>query len=111
MVALAGVAVLFGALTFGVGLRALETMMNQGSYSFEGEVDEAAVNEYISSMQVGYLFLQQLPWFATATLLAGISALALAARRAQLAGSASATASRDASSAASVSAGSAESIS
>jgi hypothetical protein len=75
--------------------------------------DPSAYDEYWIEMNSLSALINMLPWLSLAALLAAVATLALAARRAQLqlAGSASATASRVASSAASVSAGSAESIS
>lgn len=103
----------FAGLTVAAALRYLIPMLSQFDNPFDGTEDQAEIDAYYRWINSGYMFSELLPWLATATLLAAVAALALAARRAQLqvAGSASATASRVASSAASVSGGSAESIS
>jgi hypothetical protein len=113
VLALAGIAVVLAGLTVAAALRYLIPQLSQFGNPFDGTETQAEIDAYYQWIGSGYVFSELLPWLATATLLAGVAALALAARRAQLqlAGSASATASRVASSAASVSAGSAESIS
>lgn len=104
---------MFAGLTIAAALRYLIPMLSQLGNPFDGTEDQAEIDAYYAWLYSGEVFRQLLPWLAMAALLAGVAALALAARRAQLqlAGSASATAAREASSAASVSAGSAESIS
>ncbi len=113
VVALATLAVLFaaGAVAAGLGSGALQ--LESMSYQWTGEETQAEMDEMNRAGQIGWRLAETFPWIALAALLAGVGALTLAARRAQLqlAGSASATAPREASSAASVSAGSAESIS
>jgi len=114
VLALAGLAVLFGALAVAAGLRYLIPMVDPPMFDYNDTAQQDAITAYQEWVSSGYPYFELLPWLATAALLAAVAALALAAYRArgrQLAGSASATASRVASSAASVSAGSAESIS
>ena len=107
---LAAIAAVFAGAATGAGAIYVETMIAQRT-GVTGEASEADFEAFIAAIQTAYVYYELLPWLATAALLAGITALALAARRAQLAGSASATASREASRSSSTSAGSAESIS
>lgn len=110
IVVLTAVAVVFVAAAIRAGAIYVETSVAQRS-GITGEASQADFEAFIAMIQTAYLYYELLPWLATAALLAGITALALAARRAQLAGSASATASREVSRSSSTSAGSAESIS
>jgi hypothetical protein len=105
-----GLAALFGVLAIAAGVRYAVVVSGQTAY-FSTAQDQGEMEAYMVEMQISYALYVVVPWLTMAALLAAVVALALAARRAQLAGSASATASRVASSAASVSAGSAESIS
>lgn len=92
IVALAGAAVLLAGLTVGAALRYLIpqlAVLNPVSFEDQSEVD--AYWEWVNS---GWPFYAMVPWLATAALIAGVAALALGARRAQLA-SAVATVSRE----------------
>lgn len=113
VLALGGVAVLMALLAVGAVARYLLPQLQASEFAFDGTEDQAEMEAYYAWINSGWPFYSMVPWLVLAALLAAVAALALAARRAQLqlAGSASATASRVASSAASVSAGSAESIS
>lgn len=113
VLALGGVAVVMVLLAVGAAARYLVPQLQSMEVTFDGTEDQAEMDAYYSWVNSGWPFYSMVPWLVLAALLAAVGALALAARRAQLqlAGSASATASRVASSAASVSAGSAESIS
>jgi hypothetical protein len=111
IVILAATATLVGGVTVAAALRYLIPQLTMADFRFDGTENQVDIDAYYMWINSGWPYYSMVPWLATVSLLAGVAALALAARRAQLAGSASATASRDASSAASVSAGSAESIS
>lgn len=97
VVALAGIAVLFAALTVGATLRYVIPQLDPAHDTFDGTEDQAAMDAYFSWVFSGQPYIALVPWLATAALIAGVCALALAARRAQLAAGASATASREAS--------------
>lgn len=110
VVALAALAVAFAVATVGSASLWLQAILIPWP-SFDGSTDQAVIDAYIAEAQVADRFYTLVPWLATAALVSGVTALALAARRAQLAVFASATASWEASRSAATSAGSAESIS
>jgi hypothetical protein len=94
IVLLAGIAVLLAALTVGAALRYLIPQLTSASFRYDGTEDQFEIDQYWLWINSGWPFYSMVPWLATAALLAGVAALALGARRAQLA-SAVATASRE----------------
>lgn len=84
VLAIAGIAVLLAGLTVAAALRYLIPQVSQYENPFDGTEDQAEIDAYYQWISSAYVFSELLPWLATATLLAGIAALALAARRAQL---------------------------
>lgn len=99
VLALAGIALVLAGLAVGAAARYLIPQLSSSQMLFDETADPAAMQAYYEWVNSGWPYLMVLPWLVLAALLAAVGALALAARRAQLAGSASATASRDASSA------------
>jgi hypothetical protein len=95
IVLLAGVAVLLAALTAGAALRYLIPQLTAASFRYDEIENQFEIDQYWLWINSGWPFYSMVPWLATAALLAGVAALALAARRAQLA-SAVVTASREA---------------
>jgi ABC-type multidrug transport system permease subunit len=85
VLALAGVAGVFAALTIAAALRYVIPILQQSSLQFDGTEDQETIDAYFAAMQSGYVFSTLIPWLATAAVVAGVAALALAARRAQLA--------------------------
>lgn len=110
IVALGAIAVVFAGAATRAGAIYVEATVTQRT-GLTGEASQADFEAFIAAIQTAYVYYDLVPWLAAAALLPALTALALAARRAQLAGSASATASREASRSSSTSAGSAESIS
>lgn len=94
IVALAVLATLLAGITVAVALRYLIPLLTPASFSYDGTEDQLEIDAYWAWINSGYPYRSMVPWLSTAALLAGVAALALAARRAQL-GSAVATASRE----------------
>jgi hypothetical protein len=98
--ALAVVAVALAGLATAATLRQIIPQATLADFGGEGPQDQQAVEAYYDWLNSGWIYYQQTPWLATGAFLAAVTALALAAYRAQRriedqAGSASATASRE----------------
>lgn len=99
IVVLAVMTVVLVGLAVAAALRYLIPQIDLITFNMVG-ADETAVNEYYEWAYSGSVYYEQVPWLILAALLTGITALTLAAYRAQRrargqAGSASATASRE----------------
>lgn len=97
---LAVIALVLAGLAVAATLRQLIPQLTLADFSYEGEGDQVAIEEYYDWLNSGWVYYALAPWLATAALLAAVAALALAAYRGQRriedqAGSASATASRE----------------
>jgi hypothetical protein len=100
IIVLAAMSVGFAGLAVAATLRQVIPNLDVVEFSYEGVVDQVAIDEYYTWLQSGWVYYDQTPWLVTSAVIAGVAALALAAYRAQRriqdqAGSASATASRD----------------
>jgi hypothetical protein len=101
IVALAAIAVALTSLAVAATLRQVIPRLTLAEFDDSGRIGQAAeVEEYYDWLGSGWVYYEQAPWLMTAALVAAVTALALAAYRAQRriedqAGSASATASRE----------------
>lgn len=84
IVAASGLAVLLAGLAVGAGLRYLIPQVDSASVVFDGTQDQIDMEAYYQWINSGWPYYSMVPWLTTAALLAGVTALALAARRAQL---------------------------
>lgn len=83
ILALAAIAVVLAGLAVAAALRQIIPQLTLADFSYEGEVDQVAIDDYYAWLQSGWMYYDLAPWLATAALLAGVAALALAAYRAQ----------------------------
>jgi hypothetical protein len=100
IVVLAAMTVVLVGLAAAAALRYLIPQIDLIEFNYANVVDESAINEYYEWVYSGSVYFEQVPWLILAALLTGVTALALAAHRAQRrlrdqAGSASLTASRE----------------
>lgn len=79
----AALSVVFAGLTVAAALRYLIPMLTQADFVYDG-TDQVAIEAYYAWIQSGAPYGNLVPWLATSALIAGVAALALAARRAQL---------------------------
>ena len=102
---LAAMSVGFLALAGAATLRQVIPNIEVVTFQFDGQEDQAAMDEYYRWVNSGWVYYDQTRWLVMAAFIAGVAALALAAYRAQgriqdqgrqsQAGSASVTASRE----------------
>jgi hypothetical protein len=83
ILALAVIAVTLAALAVAATLRQMIPQLTLADFSYEGEVDQVALEEYNAWVNSGWTYYELAPWLATAALVAAVAALALAAYRAQ----------------------------
>jgi hypothetical protein len=83
VLALVGVALLFGGLTVAAGLRYLIPIIDPPVFDYNDTAQQDALTAYQEWVSSGYPYFELLPWLATAALLAAVGALTLAAYRAR----------------------------
>lgn len=84
VLSLAAIAVTFTALAVAATLRQVIPQLTLADFSYEGEIDQVAIDDYYAWLNSGRTYYELAPWLATAALVAAVAALALAAYRAQL---------------------------
>lgn len=84
IVALAAMAVVLTGLAVAATLRWVIPQADIADFVFSGTTDQAALDEYFTWVNSGWIYYAQVPWLVLAALAAGLAALALAAYRAQV---------------------------
>lgn len=83
VLSLAALAVTLAALAVAATLRQVIPQLTLADFSYEGEIDQVAIDDYYAWLNSGWPYYELAPWLATAALVAAVAALALAAYRAQ----------------------------
>jgi hypothetical protein len=80
---LAGMALVLAGLAVAATLRFIIPQVDLIEFDYSEPVDQEAIDAYYEWAFSGAVYLLQVPWLVTASVLSGVAALALAAYRAQ----------------------------